>query len=238
MWCEKPVVSLWGRRRCGACVACITAYKDLWYERLFREFKTRKRTHFVTLTFKPVLTGKYHHIQRWLKRCRRGGLAFKYCCVAEPHARHDPVTGKVRWHYHLLMFTDGPWKTDDLRHYWRGGISHGRLCRNDDLSYTVKYIEKGSERPRGSNGMGAEYYKAVEDHPLIQAALAAFPNAKIKGVRDRISYWIDGEYYEDEFFMGPKRWELEQFYIESKRGAGENVFPRFIKFAPDGNLIE
>lgn len=237
MWCDKPVVSLWGRRRCGKCMACLTAYKDLWYERLFREFSTSKRVHFVTLTFKPVLKGRYEHIQKWIKRCRKAGLIFKYFCVAEPHERNDPVTGKVRLHYHLLIYTDQLFVSDKLRHYWRGGISHARLCQSGDLSYTVKYIEKGHERPKSSNGIGKLYYENVETHPLVEAALVAFPNAKIKGVRDRISYWIDGEYYEDQFFMGPKKWETDEYYEARKRGRGGS-FPRYMRFSPQGNLIE
>ncbi len=226
MWCEKPIQSNFGRRRCGTCKACQTAYQQLWYERLFREFKTRKRTHFMTLTFKPVLKAKYGHIQRWFKRCRKAGLTFRYICVAEPNPRL--IDGKMRWHYHLLMFTDDVYPTDRLRKWWRGGISHGRLCRNDDISYTVKYIEKGDQRPRNSNGIGKQYYKDVENHPLVLAALAEWPNAKIGNVRDRIGYYIHGEYYEDDFYMSPPEWKTEDFYEVKKRGIGGH-FPRFPK---------
>ena len=68
----------------------------------------------MTFTFRPDTQDRYASVQTWIKRCRKAGLKFKYCCVAEPHARLNPQ-GKSRWHFHMLLFTDEPYATVKLR---------------------------------------------------------------------------------------------------------------------------
>lgn len=206
---------------CKVCIVCVERYQWEWSQRLLAAYYAHKRTHFVTLTFNPAMSGKYAHIQKWLKRCRRSRLDFKYACVAEPHKRL--VKGKQRWHYHLLMFTNSQYPSDKLRHHWKGGISHARLSSTDDIEYTVKYLHKTSNHPRASNGLAKSIFHKVAQHPLVAAALTAFPDASIGTITQNHWYkdqWGDPAYKELKFHPAKAK----------KRGGAGDTSPEYDYF--------
>ncbi len=206
MWCRSPVRSPFGSRRCKQCPECAEHYRYEWFVRLLSAHKSHLRTHFVTLTFNPLMRAKYSHVQKWVKRCRKAKMKFLYFCVAEPHARPDD-TGAKRWHYHLLIFTDEQFASRRLREHWKGGISHAKLTRLDHIEYCCKYITKGIERPRASNGLAGKLWREADTHVLVQAAIYWFPGSSVQSIRLFADGWDgNGEYYHrDIVARRPKR---------------------------------
>ena len=158
---------------CRKCAKCLQFRQMKWRERALVECARSPRTWFVTLTFSPVhmagvlaeasmLGGTsdrlieraaFRHVQRYFKRLRKRGVAFRYLAVYE----RGEKTG--RSHYHLLLHNTGdrPILKVLLEDNWRSFI-HARLVASDAggaASYVTKYATKSFDiRPRASVNYG------------------------------------------------------------------------------------
>lgn len=106
----------------------------------------------------------YAPIQRFVKRLRKQGSAFRYLIVPEPHK-----SGLV--HFHVLFHEtdpDKPLRKAQLEEQWRAGISHWRVVQTGKKSavwYVCKYLSKEAEyKPRASTQYGTTISGTVPLH--------------------------------------------------------------------------
>lgn len=154
-----------GHYPCRKCEKCLKFRRLKWRERALAEIAAAPRTWAITLTFDPlhyagilakakawagpnaekdwvekkVHRTAYSHIQRYFKRLRKDGHAFRYLAVFERGDTNDRV------HYHLLLHeTQRPIPKRALQSQWRS-FSHCRLVADDGrgaASYITSYATK------------------------------------------------------------------------------------------------
>ncbi len=180
---------------CRKCAKCLQMRQCQWRDRALQEIITSNRTWWVTLTLSPIhLAGilmaaksnslkdveiaAYRHVQRFLKRLRKGrkkplmynGLIthhafppqeFRYLAVYERGEKSG------RSHYHLFLHEIGsrPVHKLTLEETWPSNV-HARLVRSEDApwraSYLTKYATKSFDiRPRASAGYGKNLFSSI-----------------------------------------------------------------------------
>jgi hypothetical protein len=118
--------------------------------------RARFKTAMLTLTYRPGIEWKPHHISDLIKcireHCRRAGILFRGVWVAELQKR-----GAV--HYHLLFWL--PFGVTlpkpDKRGWWPHGMTNWKWLRKP-MRYITKYVSKGSgdlHFPKGLRLYGA-----------------------------------------------------------------------------------
>ena len=149
--------------RCRKCGPCLRLRGYEWTKRCTTELALAKfigtRGWFVTFTFKPgfhlwalgaigetrrefpqVARIANRAVTLWLKRLRRGGCAFRYCVVMEPHKSGVP-------HLHGI-FTEldagHPLTERKMRNGWsENGFLNAKLIDlEEDLGRSSKYVSK------------------------------------------------------------------------------------------------
>ncbi len=172
---------------CRKCPKCLQFRQMMWRERALMELRSAKRTWRVTLTFSPIhLAGilleakgpevkqieaaAYPHIQRYIKRLRKGAFPLDPGCKvprypATPRefrylAVYELGEQNGRSHYHLFLHETGtrPITKIHLETQWRSFV-HARLVSGVEdeaqASYLTKYATKQFDiRPRASSRYG------------------------------------------------------------------------------------
>lgn len=177
VWSDVRSLEATMKAPCRRCAKCLQYRQLRWRDRALAELlatdQAGRRSWFVTLTFSPAhLAGilleaggenrplaqieraGYRHVQRYYKRLRKAGCAFRYLAIMEYGEESD------RMHYHLFLHEKGPKPVlkETIEAQWRS-IVHARLVRGETLaqaaSYLTKYATKSMEiRPRASGKYG------------------------------------------------------------------------------------
>ena len=191
MRCMTPVKASGILRPCRKCKACFLRKQREIRGQCLLEAAFAKKVHFLTLTFRPVAARDYVIIQRFLKRVRKSVCSdFKYVCVTEPHKRKDRL-GRVRVHYHLLIFDHIGVSLRSVRQKWRGGFSTNHLVRdNGGIYYVTKYIRKyqgdHSYACRKSGFLGEGYWRSGAFRRVIDQIAPHFAGHQIRYVRFKV----------------------------------------------------
>lgn len=131
---------------CGKCAFCLATRRSDWSTRVQYEHKLHDGASFVTLTYadsslvvkrgRPQLVKS--DLQKWFKRVRRAGFAFRYYAVGEYGSR------TLRPHYHVLVFGSVP--EDVIRSSWTKGIVHIGKVNAKTINYCLKYVVNSKGR--------------------------------------------------------------------------------------------
>lgn len=187
--------------RCRKCSGCREL--SLWLKSCRIDLETMghdRRVWLVTLTFRdsvladlpaaadPVAQEKaaYKHVQKWLRLVRqdyrrRTGVSktFRYTCVAELGSLNR------RLHYHIIVYSNDDLRKRDLEVWWHKNCGHANARLSDGRKarkYITKYMLKGPFKLRSSSKLGSEFMDKVYADAGVDAALRAFPGAKVHSV--------------------------------------------------------
>lgn len=174
--------------RCGKCGPCVRLKKWLKTNRIELEMKSAHGAWFCTLTQVQfelddgrkfgVMT--YENVKKFLKRLRKNtGAEIKFVMAEELHR------SGVR-HWHAILMHRGTVSKRQLEAAWAGDDLAGhcmvrRINGRGAARYVMKYIGKDEAYiVRSSIHLGKATTDKVVAHPLVQAALAAFPKARLR----------------------------------------------------------
>lgn len=132
--------------------------------------KTRFRSWFITLTYRPGVAWEPLHITKAIKSvrawCDRLGVRFRYVWVAEVQERRQAREGGHCLHYHLLVFLPVHLQLPkfDKRGWWPHVLTQ-TVKANKPVAYMAKYASKGSQAgffPKGArlHGCGGLFLDA------------------------------------------------------------------------------
>lgn len=134
---------------CGHCAVCRQQKKKQWVGRILLERSQHRDAVFVTLTYRdehvPVDAHGVKHVskdelQRYFKRLRKAGLAFRYFAVGEYGGR----TGRP--HYHALLFGLGQQHAVTIDRCWGLGFTHTGIAGVGSALYCAHYTLKKASK--------------------------------------------------------------------------------------------
>lgn len=152
MPCIKPIYVESARSAvaCGQCQPCRIRRKREWTARMLLESIAHRDVCFVTLTYRdedlptkpgldgaPVATLLPGHLERWVRKLRRRGHAFRYFAVGE--------YGDQSWrpHYHAIMFgLDAAKFLPVFERTWERGFVSASHANGMRMAYTAGYAVK------------------------------------------------------------------------------------------------
>jgi hypothetical protein len=166
------------KTRCNNCLACRLYKGYTWSNRLQAEAITSKHTYFLTLTYNDesynldyLLNNQLRDIQLFIKRLRK--KYDKYTKI-KYYATSELGGNTLRYHYHVIIFTNGLDIMQDKRYYkdrlWRsqtidklwtkGGVIIA-IANQDTIRYTCNYVQdaKNTIAHCYSKNLGIQYIK-------------------------------------------------------------------------------
>jgi len=181
--CDNPITSgIAPARPCRRCTRCLRYKSYYWTMRNEAEMRHAHKTCLLRLSFRYKRTDAhaYASVQKFLKRIRKKwpATSFRYAAFAEFGEK-----GTRRLHYHMLLCANQPFSGHAARALWKDGQTHSKLADAASSAYCAKYVTKGEERPRASNGWGSLPNKDLHLNSTIQETLRYFPNAQINKIR-------------------------------------------------------
>lgn len=246
---------------CRNCWQCREDRTNDWVGRCIAETKTATAANFVTLTYGRDDEGQSDHIrarvltysdvQKFFKRLRRSGYAFKYFVVGE----YGSAKGRAHWH--ALMFWRGrkpPTDTSGRAHIteWPHGHVDWDEVNTETARYVCKYLTKDAHDVEAQaifhmskrTPLGAEYFQQlagryVENGLSPQDLYYSFPESR-NAAGKLVRYYLTGasaELYLKGFISqwrqrhGNDNWpgsELIEAYLDKKAGKtiGQIIGPK------------
>lgn len=178
-FCSNPKIGFKGYVKCGKCRGCLRLRTNDWVRRAMLEFEAHDRTWFLTLTYRGKYEVGYEAVQKFLKRLRKNtGHKIRFLCATERGSKND------RLHYHLCIHGPVALTKRLICKEWPHGLTHMRLMKDLTAArYVAKYTAKDGKL-RASLGYGhstldAATDKLKEKSDVLQAVLAAFPDARL-----------------------------------------------------------
>lgn len=138
---------------CGKCMPCRINHMRRWLGRLLLESLCHQFTWFMTLTYDddhlPVRKGPdgsairdlcKEDLQKWIKRCRKAGIRFRYFAVGEYGEKTE------RPHYHAIVFGPPLEEAERMQELWGLGFTSGAPADIRSMRYTLGYVLKKMTR--------------------------------------------------------------------------------------------
>lgn len=165
--CVTPYIATDKRGRhipvpCGHCIECYQQYQNDWAFRLGQEIKRTSVPVFATLTYRNVDLPLgddddgntlsclcKRDVQLFMKRLRKMGkeltAGMRYFCVGEYGYKYN------RAHYHIIFICPNLRFLRPLQrlieHCWTHGYVQVKRCRERQIKYVTKYVNKIDRRP-------------------------------------------------------------------------------------------